>query len=88
MVQGDKRTRLTAALAQALTQADAVHDAADEKDKAKTAAQLKILQGALKLIQAQYPPNVLTPPAKPAADAKPAASGGSSTPSPASGTQE
>ncbi len=60
MVEGDKKKRLDAALAQAAKLADSTHDAADDGQQAKTEAEFKKLQGSLKLIEAQYPAGALT----------------------------
>ena len=59
MVTGDKAKRLAAGLKQAIQAGDAAHDAADAKDFPKAATEQKKLAGALKLIEAQYPPDAL-----------------------------
>ena len=64
LVTGDKAKRLEAALKQAISVSSNVHEAADAKDMTKAAVEFKKLQGALKLIEAQYPPDALKAPMK------------------------
>ncbi len=59
MVQGDKKVRLDAAVRQAVQLSNNIHLAADANDRAKAQAEFKKLQGAFKLIQAQYPAGAL-----------------------------
>ncbi len=61
MVTGEKATRLSSALAQALRLADSVHHAADKSDMPMTRVQFRKLQAALKLVKAQYPAEALAP---------------------------
>jgi len=63
MVTRDKAMRLQAALKQALVQSTNVHTASDAKDQVKTETEFKKLQGALKLVAVQYPPDALMAPA-------------------------
>ncbi len=64
MVTGDKAKRLQSALKQALILSSHVHVAADAKEMTKAAVEFKKLQGALKLVQAQYPTEALKAPSK------------------------
>lgn len=59
MVTRDKVKRLESALKQAISISSNVHQAADAKDMKKAAVEFKKLQGALKLIEVQYPPEAL-----------------------------
>lgn len=67
VVTGDKAKRLDSALKQALTQAANVHAASDAKDQVKTESEFKKLQGALKLVEVNYPAEALAAPIKAAA---------------------
>ncbi len=62
-VLGDKATRLAAALKQAKLAAQMIHEGMDAKDFAKAESDRKKLKGALKLVEAQYPPDALKVPA-------------------------
>lgn len=50
-LEGDKKTRLEAALKQLSTQLSKVHSVADAKDADKTKAEFKKAEGALKLVE-------------------------------------
>lgn len=58
-LNADKKKRLDAAVRQAGTIADNLHDAADGAEQKKAEAELKKLKSALKLVEAQLPPAVL-----------------------------
>ncbi|MFN2508097.1 MAG: heavy metal-binding domain-containing protein [Chthoniobacterales bacterium] len=59
MVAGDQRKRLDAAIKQALGISANLHQAADNGQPDKAAAEFKKLEAALLLVAAQYPPEVL-----------------------------
>jgi hypothetical protein len=58
-IEPEKKKRLDSALKQALTTANNVHVASDAGDQIKTEAEFKKLQGALKLVEAQLPTDVI-----------------------------
>lgn len=59
----DKKMRAEAALKQMLTLSSELHMAADAGDAAKSAQAVKKLQGAMKLVEIQYPAEALAAPA-------------------------
>lgn len=60
----DKKMRADAALKQMLTLSGELHMAADAGDAAKSAQAVKKLQGAMKLVEIQYPAETLAAPAE------------------------
>ncbi len=57
----DKKKRLEAAIRQASAIADSLHEAADGAEQMKAEAELKKLKAALKLVEAQLPPEAIRP---------------------------
>lgn len=62
IADNDKKMRAEAALKQMLALSGELHVAADAGDAAKSSQTLKKLQGAMKLVEIQYPPEVLAAP--------------------------
>jgi uncharacterized cupredoxin-like copper-binding protein len=58
-LEAGKRARIEGAVKQVARVADALHDAADRGDAARTRKELSSLDGLLHLIRAQYPPGAL-----------------------------
>lgn len=60
----DKKARAEGALKQMLTLGEDLHTAADAGEAAKSAQTLKRIQSGMRLIEMQYPPETLRPPAE------------------------
>ncbi len=63
IADSDKKMRAEAALKQMLALTSELHIAADAGDTAKSTQALKKLQGAMKLVEIQFPPEMLAAPA-------------------------